>query len=743
MNPTSLDAATLQGAAITGTGSQLSAQALLTQLFGTIASDPMSALSGGAGGLAGGDVLGMIFMYINVGLLTFGSLYMAYKSLVAVTQTAHDGDFMGRAYHSVWVPIRIVTGVFSLLPVFNGWSALQVIMLWFGVMGAGLGNLAWQTVATNFEPYTSLVSSTSPNSSFDPSFAPEIYKMYACVEAHNVDNQKARWPSPAWGVSSPTADPAGGADNIVSFGSNGGKNDECGSVSLPTVLNTGNAGNVLPTSYLGSSVNTTIGAATAAQQQALVTTATSRFANLQSQIQPPAVTFADSVGAQIAAGNTSTAASVTPYNPAQMYQFSVNYQQNLVTQMASTMKNLDMSSSIKQAMENSAQQDGFTTAGAWYTTMAAMSYAINQMAESTGAAIRTRAQAPTDVWSSPVWNAVYTDINAVEKSAGMTAASSQGTAPSNDSSEGAAWKLVTSQMSSDPSWLSFMSSPGQVLVNKFVTDGSNLPVILRMKNIGDFGTSITEAVITAVGAIKGEAEGIKNSVAGWVANNVSLGVSSAIIGAATPWLDYILFIAQLAMGAFVTLSLFIPMIPFLVYLGQVVSWLVGVIEGVVAAPFLAFAHLDASGEEGLGQRTHYGYTFMLQSFMRPVMLVFGFIVASKLTDTMGGFLMNEYPVMIANIQMNSVTGLISIFILIVFFMFLSISVINSCMSVMYIIPEALWRFMGADTSQTTQIGRDTGRMGEGFAAMVVSPELFGKRKNQTATGGSKGIAISG
>ena len=27
---------------------------------------------------------------------------------------------------------------------------------------------------------------------------------------------------------------------------------------------------------------------------------------------------------------------------------------------------------------------------------------------------------------------------------------------------------------------------------------------------------------------------------------------------------------------------------------------------------------------------------MLQSFMRPVMLAFGFIVASKLTDTVGG-----------------------------------------------------------------------------------------------------------
>ena len=90
--------------------------------------------------------------------------------------------------------------------------------------------------------------------------------------------------------------------------------------------------------------------------------------------------------------------------------------------------------------------------------------------------------------------------------------------------------------------------------------------------------------------------------------------------------------------------------------------------------------------------------------------------------------MNEYPVMIANMQMNSFTGLLSIFVLLVFFMFLSISIINSCMSVMYIIPEALWHFMGASTSQTTQIGRETGKTTENFAGMVVSPSLFGRQK---------------
>ncbi len=129
--------------------------------------------------------------------------------------------------------------------------------------------------------------------------------------------------------------------------------------------------------------------------------------------------------------------------------------------------------------------------------------------------------------------------------------------------------------------------------------------------------------------------------------------------------------------------------------------------------------------------------------MRPVMLVFGFVVASKLTDTMGGFLMNEYPVMIANVQMDSVTGLLSIFILIVFFMLLSISVINSCMSVMYIIPEASWSFMGAHTSQTTQIGRDTDKASGRIAENLAGASAFASRRSPGMGGGGSGGVFAG
>lgn len=723
---TPLDAATLQGAAITGTSSTLSAQSLLQQIFGPIAVDPMSALSGagltgsGGGTAAGSDVLGTIFSYLNMGLLTLGAIYLSYKTLVAITQTAHDGEVMGRAFHTVWVPIRVVTGVFSLMPVFGGWSLMQVVMLWFGVIGAGLGNMAWQSVATTFQPYNSLVSSTQVGSSFDSRFVPEVFKMYACVDAHNAQIAQItdkQFQPPQWGVSAPTLDWSGATPaQVINFGSNGGGGNECGTVAFAAAAAVpGNYRNNMPgaPTWLGGSAVGEIGVTTVAQRKALLTAAATQFQTLQGTLSTQAQTYVTSVANSITQPDQTT--TITPYDPVAMHATAVNYQAQLVQNLSAVMQGLDMSNSIKSAMTASAQQDGFTTAGAWYTTMAAMSYAVNQLAEGTGASIRNQAQPPTS--TDAIWSAAYRQINAAE---GVHRSSSADTAAPGESSGSAAWKKIVSKIEGDsPGWPSgCWAAPGQCIVDWMITDNSGQPVIMRMKNIGDYTIGVAGAVMTAVGAL----DGAKNSFFGKVIDNVAS--AGAYGGAIQPWLDYTIFVCKAAIGGLIMFSIYLPLIPFIVFMGQVMNWLLSVVEGVAAAPFLAFAHLDASGEEGLGSRTHYGYTFMLQSFMRPVMLVFGFVVGSKLLEAMGGYLMQIYPMVIANVQMNSITGLISIFGFVFVFLILSVGLVNSSMSIMHILPEAIWTFMGAQTSGTVQVGRDTADQGanrarEGATAVVL------------------------
>ena len=741
MTATALTTATLQSAAVNGSGSTISASSLLQQIFGAIATDPMSALTGGLGGSsggAGGDYLSTVFMYINMGLITLGGLYVTFKSFSAVTQTAHDGEFLGKAYHSIWVPIRITTGIFSLLPVFGGYSAMQVVMLWFGVLGAGLGNLAWQDVSGSFVPYNTLSVSMSPSSSFNNSFVSQVYLMNACVAAHNAQLKATTITAsqPAWGTGPLVPDQSGNAW-LVNFGSNGGYNAECGSISfanLTTATASGSSTGYATLPMFGSAASN-IGQLNNTTERTLSQFAVTDFQNLNNSMQTQALSYVSAIvtSQQNASTPGGIGSHVQPFDPSAMATAQANYNQQIMTDFGSALSGLDMSSSIKSAMMTSAQTDGFTAAGAWYTSMASMSAAYTQLAQIAGASIASKPIAPTQ--ADFIWNPVYTGIETVAAVANSSMTNPASVGSTSDSSSSAAWQKIMGKIGTGISTFS-----GQGLVNRMVNDNTGEPAILRMKDIGDFGMGAGAAVLTAVGAIEGAIDGAtSNNALVTIGNTLTGGGAGSVAGAGwgaiKPWLDMAGLVAKAAFGGCLTLSLYIPMIPFVVFMGQVLAWLLSVIEGVAAAPFLAFAHLDASGEEGLGQRTNYGYTFMLQSFMRPVMLVFGFIVASKMVDVMGGYLMNIYPEVIANVQMNSLTGFLSIIMLIAIFLMLSISIINSCMSIMYILPEAMWSFMGAHSSQTTQTGRNmeqsVANIGSTTAiASIVSSKKTEKEKEQ-------------
>lgn len=180
-----------------------------------------------------------------------------------------------------------------------------------------------------------------------------------------------------------------------------------------------------------------------------------------------------------------------------------------------------------------------------------------------------------------------------------------------------------------------------------------------------------------------------------------------------PWLDTILFVCQMSLGFFLMCSVYLPMVPYIIFMGQVLEWVASVMLGVAAAPFLAFAHFDTDGE-GLGQRTQYGYTFMLQSFMRPILLILGFILSSAMIEVSVYYLTASFSFALADAQIHSVTGIFSMLGFIALYMTLAVGMVNTSCSLMYLIPDAIFRFMGADTVGMG-FGRETGQHAQGAA----------------------------
>lgn len=656
--------------------SDLSAQSMLVKIFGTIADNPLAAIEGTQGA---GDILGTIFMFVNLGLLTLGSIYLSYKALAAITQTAHEGEFMGQAFNSVWVPIRITTGIFSLIPIAGGWSIIQVAMLWFGIMGAGLGNMAWNgVVGANFLPVQSLTLSPVSGGSTTKGFAPELFRMHACVAAHNAQIANEGWDSRL-------VDNGSEPTPTLRFGSNNGANAECGKISMAQFSRgTGAA-------YSGSWASWSIWASYD-QKITVQKAAQAEFDLLNADMQKRADSFINGPGGvKEIMYNPDNVQSInkTVFSATELRQISDNYRLRLSNAVSKAMTSTNLLDKPAQAMRLHAQTDGFTSAGAFYLTMAQTSYAMNSIAQNVAPTIDSTAQVPAS--NETLWKTAYNMINDSENAAQVRKINVDGTTSDQDT----AWKLIMKEMhGSGATWM----NPGQSIVNWLITEGSGEPVVIRLKNMADKVVVIASAVLTSSGVVEGVIEAAKG--------NFLIGsIATLATGALKPWINMLQFASSIAVGFFLMASIYLPMIPFIIFMGQILNWLITVVEGVAAAPFLAFAHLDTDGE-GLGHKTQYGYTFMLSSFMRPVMLVLGFVFACILLETIGGFVMAIFPMVLADVQIDSMTGLFSILGFSAIFLVMMTGLINSSMSVTYLLPDAIFAFIGAHSSATAQVGRN-------------------------------------
>lgn len=667
MSTPELSTDSLVGAAnqATGMGADgsggVSAQMMLDMIFGKIAENPMGALT--SMGAGNDTVLSIIFMYINVGLLTLGSVYLTYKTMAAITQTAHDGDFIGKAFHTVWVPIRVTTGIMSLVPIAGGWNALQVVMLWIGVMGAGLGNLTWQAVVTGWMD-TGVVqyagnggktqkTNVAATIRFGNSMlvANKVFEALLCDEAHLRTS----------GGATPNPDP---------FIFDGG-GSYCGKVSVSGqdgIIN-GADSKTRNGSTLG------MGGDTLAKSVEAATSAITKGMILEMRGVAKEAINEVVLNLQAATDPDAPQGILMPnfnkYLP-RVRSIGASYQTKINEAVYSILNGAAYADKMSVVVKAAARDYGFVSAGSFYTAYANSSYAIKGAGDTNG-------MVDVTVNKSGHSNTVYDSAMDYYSAAKGKSAISGATPDSSDSEQGA-FKLLKEKMG-------WGGLGGDSLISAFIRNDMTAPALINIKNTADNAVTFAGVGVTAIGGIMG----MKDSVLGRIADNATGGVAG---GAITPWLDMTKLVLQMSLGFFLMCSIYLPLVPYIVFMGQVMEWLASVILGVAAAPFLAFAHFDTDGE-GLGQRTQYGYTFMLQSFMRPVMLVLGFVLASAMIEVSIYFLTATYSFAVADAQVHSMTGLFSVFGYCALYMVLAVGLVNTSCSLMHLLPDAVFEFMGA------------------------------------------------
>ena len=81
-------------------------------------------------------------LMLNTGALTIAGILVAYTAGFGTMQTAHDGQVLGKKWSSMWVPIRYATGLGLMVPV-KSYCMAQIIVAWVLVQGVGVADSLW------------------------------------------------------------------------------------------------------------------------------------------------------------------------------------------------------------------------------------------------------------------------------------------------------------------------------------------------------------------------------------------------------------------------------------------------------------------------------------------------------------------------------------------------------------------------------------------------------------------------
>lgn len=95
------------------------------------------------------NVIATMMGYFNSGVLTIATLIVSFVTVVGVINTANDGESFGRNWSSLWTPVRIVSGAAVLLPTGTGYSFIQLMVMMFSLWAVGFANGVFEVGVKN------------------------------------------------------------------------------------------------------------------------------------------------------------------------------------------------------------------------------------------------------------------------------------------------------------------------------------------------------------------------------------------------------------------------------------------------------------------------------------------------------------------------------------------------------------------------------------------------------------------
>lgn len=685
---------------------------------------------------AASNVIATMMGFFNSGILIVGTLIVSYVAVMGTLNTANDGEVMGRNWSSLWTPVRIVAGGAVLLPTASGFSFIQLVVLMFALWGVGFANGTYKTgMAIGVLNPDGVVQGVNDPGSFYGlrDFGKQYLAASYCARAANQIYPGAQVSA------APSADKTS---------TNGGRTEYLFHIkdrNAATNLGGGEplCGTVSISQYAAQPAKDTTGIEAAleqlrvAAQNAKIQAATKLMGDLEAWVN----TWPNDIS-----GDWSNVDSAT-------FNELVNAAETQVA--AALMAALSDTTGVKsgfQSLATSLTDEGWAMSGGWYQRVGEVRGRITAItSESVGSVSAPSLSAlPADAAASRLIGSVTTVTEAISKKS-----EAKGNYKAPTSGPGDLTSVIPKDAQSDINigsinadfdakvslWINSLMESMVEMATGANTSGTT-PLcgtagqmggsLNRMKCVGDYLTVARAGIGAADVAIKTGATALR-VVAGTLSSVKGVGTGLDLDKVVTPIWDWVIEVPvkQLAMMASYIepmafyFGVFLPSLPYVIFMTVVVGWILAVLQSIIAAPLWAVMHMTPD-RTFVGSQSQ-GYLLLLSLFARPALAVIGLFAAMLVSDPIIDFIAKGFFAMRGAVVTSTGTvGAIASFLSFAWwFMVFGLTllpVLYMTFGLPQILPDHVLRWIGAGVSDLGET-QAVGQMRSGMAHAASSGAL--------------------
>lgn len=656
-------------------------------------------------------------LFDNLGALAmiFGGVMLIYFSLMGTIKSAEDGEVLGKSWSPFWVTARTTVGFTLLTPTSSGFALVQICLLILVGWGVGGANWLWRsTVESTFSNPAEMVAMREVNQAAMTNLMRASLKGETCVKVMN--RQVNGTSTYGRSVTPKDYDPSKSqGDMLIQWGQiiDGENTGTCGSIRIegrdsyynPTNLFSGPtlqaqqivqratgqgilaAANTMgplaekiSTHFLGASGQKSGEETFSSQAATAVSSAVqaAKLVELRREVFLAATNGAKTMGKEI-----STQAS------------QITGGERVGSGDGKTLSKL--TEAMMQGTVDDAKRLGWVGAATMYYQVTKVNSTINSITSKIPEINPPTLATDTTQYAFPV------QINALIDSA--FSKESMGTSDyvyasnRNDIGDSGQNGLVSG-----------VRNRATRAAYEFIGVDNENPrhAIVQLKAVGDTLIEGVEAILVAkqvidsgagkvFGGLGTKAVDTATSAAAAATSFGPLAKMSNLLSGDSGKGMFMLGLAlvfALYVGA-IALAFWLPMAPFVIFLGGIFGWLVSVLEMLAASFLWMIAHLHPEGEGMAGKYGANGWMIIIEAVARPALMIVGLVLANAVVDPFLRFTSVLFFFSMDYATSESLSVITSFVVFASMNIALMVIMVHRCYALIHMIPNAVFKWIGA------------------------------------------------